>query len=91
MSVNTILIHTQYFENYSDNATPYWKPKGEVTFKIELDADWLMYTNPESIFIKMLEKHCNSHCNYTYICYDIEWQEPMVLGTTEEFLKYAEN
>ena len=24
----TITIHAQYYENYSDTATPHWKPKG---------------------------------------------------------------
>ena len=40
----TITIHTQYYENYSDTATPHWKPKGCQIFEIEnILGDMIMY------------------------------------------------
>ena len=58
MSVNKVLVHTQYYENYGFNeGREAWKPKGSHIFYIEIDAELLMYTNPAEIFSKMLEAH----------------------------------
>jgi hypothetical protein len=42
MNIN-VLVSAQYYENYSDTATPYWKPKGGVDFSFPVDSDLLMY------------------------------------------------
>jgi len=46
----TITIYTQYYENYSDTATPYWKPKGGQVFEIEnIESDLIMYADDNFI------------------------------------------
>ena len=34
----TVKVMAQYFENYSDTKTPYWKPKGGQEFQIVIDS-----------------------------------------------------
>ena len=92
MSVNKILVHTQYFENYNVGPegfgeVPHWKPKGGHTFQIEMDADLLLYTDPAEVFGKMLEKQNSIAERFTYIEYEIQWQEPTVLGSQEDYIK----
>jgi len=92
MSVNKILVHTQYFENYNVGPegfgeVPHWKPKGGHTFQIEMDADLLLYTDPAEVFGKMLEKQNSIAERFEYIEYEIQWQEPTVLGSQEDYIK----
>lgn len=87
MSVNKVLVHTQYYENYGFNeGREAWKPKGIHTFHIEIDADILMYTNPAEVFGKMLETHNSEIERFEYREYEIQWQEPTLLGTTEKYV-----
>ena len=87
MSKQTILVHTQYEENYGfHNGTIHWKKKGGHTFQIKMDADVLMYADAPAVFGKMLESQCNGLERFTYIDYEIQWQEPTVLGTEEDFI-----
>lgn len=88
MSVNKILVHTQYFENkafYEGGEA--WRPKGGHTFQIEMDADLLMFTDPSEVFGKMLESQNNDIERFTYVEHEIQWQEPTVLGTQEDYIK----
>ena len=88
MSINKILVHTQYYENYGfHEGTERWKPKGGHTFQIEMDADLLMYTDPREVFGKMLESQSNDLERFTYLEYEIQWQEPTLLGTQEDYIK----
>jgi hypothetical protein len=88
MSVNKILVHTQYEENYGFHEGGFhWKPKGGHTFQIEMDADLLMYTDPAEVFGKMLESQNSDHERFTYLEYEIQWQEPTLLGTQEDYIK----
>ena len=92
MSVNKILVHTQYFENYNVGPegfgeVPHWKPKGGHTFQIEMDADLLLYTDPAEVFGKMLEKQNSIAERFEYIEYEIQWQKPTVLGSQEDYIK----
>tara|TARA_B100000497_G_scaffold26282_1_gene30998 strand:+ start:3542 stop:3832 length:291 start_codon:yes stop_codon:yes gene_type:complete len=88
MSINTVLVQTQYEENYAAHeGGEHWKPKGGHTFQIEMDADLLLYSNPTDVFGKMLESHCNEHARYSYLGYDIQWHEPTVLGTAADYVK----
>ena len=81
MSVNKILVHTQYEENYGfSEGNFHWKPKGGHTFQIEMDADLLMYTDPAEVFGKMLESQNSDLERFTYLEYEIQWQEPTLLG-----------
>lgn len=89
MSVNKILVHTQYEENYGfPEGNFHWKPKGGHTFQIEMDTDLLMYTDPAEVFGKMLEPHNWTDLErFTYLEYEIQWQEPTLLGTQEDYIK----
>jgi hypothetical protein len=92
MSKQTILIETQYYENYNVGPdgfgeTPHWKPKGGFTFKIEMDADLVMYQDPAPVFRKMLESKNSIAEKFEYLGYDIQWSLPTVLGTEEQFVE----
>jgi hypothetical protein len=87
MSINTVLVHTQYEENYGfHDGSIHWKKKGGHTFQIKMDADVLLYADAAAVFGKMLESQCNDLERFTYIDYEIQWQEPTVLGTEEDFI-----
>ena len=83
-----VIVTAQYYENYNiDNpeSNLHWKPKGGVDFVIELNPDILFYSDPNFVFGKMLKKHCDEYSKYEYSSYEIKWQEPILLGTAEEF------
>jgi hypothetical protein len=87
MSVNKVLVHTQYYENYGFNeGREAWKPKGSHIFYIEIDAELLMYTNPAEIFSEMLETHNSEIEKFEYREHEIQWQDPTLLGTTEKYI-----
>ena len=87
MSINKILIHTQYEENYGFNEGNFaWKKKGGHTFQIEMDADLMMYSDPAEVFSKMLEKHCNDLERFTYVDHEIQFHVPSVLGTQSDYI-----
>lgn len=88
MSVNKVLVHTQYEENYGfHEGNFHWKPKGGHTFQIELDADLLLYTDPAEVFAKMLESQNTDLERFTYLEYEIVWQEPTFLGSQADYIK----
>ena len=96
MSKEKVIIKAQYFENYNvgpdgfntyGDGLPHWKPKGGADFVIEMDADTLFYCDDApAVFQKMLDEHSNEACRYEYRGYEIQWQEPQVLGTEDDFL-----
>jgi hypothetical protein len=90
MTKETVLVHTQYEENYGfHNGTSHWKKKSGHTFQIKMDADVLMYADPITIlavFNKMLESQSNMLERFTYVDHEIQFQEPNVLGTEEDFM-----
>ena len=87
MSINTVLVHTQYYENYGFNeGTEHWKPKGGHTFQIEMDADLLMYSNPEKVFSKMVESQSNDLERFKYVEHEIQFQAPTLLGTQADYI-----
>mgnify|MGYP003654953629 CR=1 FL=1 len=72
-----ISISTQYHENYSDTDTPYWKPKGEVKFQVEISYDILMYCNNlEKILTEMIAEESNDFGKYTYLSHDVSPSQP---------------
>ena len=88
MSVNKILVHTQYEENYGfSEGNFHWKPKGGHTFQIEMDADLLMYTDPVEVFSKMVESQNSDLERFKYVDHEIVWQEPTLLGSQEDYIK----
>jgi hypothetical protein len=87
MSINTVLVHTQLEENYGfSTGGSHWKPKGGHTFQIKIDADLLMYTDAATIFSKMLESQSGDLERFTYLEYEIQWHEPTLLGTQEDYI-----
>lgn len=88
MSKNTILIHTQYEENYGfHEGNFHWKKKGGHTFQIEMNADFFMYTHPAEVFGKMLESQNSDLERFTYVDHEIQFQTPTVLGSQEDYIK----
>ena len=88
MSMNKILVHTQYYENYGfHEGGEHWKPKGGHTFQIEMDADLLLYTDPAEVFGKMVESQNSDLERFKYVDHEIVWQEPTLLGSQEDYIK----
>jgi hypothetical protein len=78
----SILVSAQYYENYSDNQTPYWKPKGGADFSFPVDSDLVMYVYKEELreaLIKMVEEQSNEHSRYEYIDHEVKFSAPIVV------------
>lgn len=97
MSKETVIIKTQYYENYNvgpdgfntyGDKQPHWKPKGGMDFVIEMDADILLYCdNKEEVFQKMLDGHETDAQRFEYRDYEIQWHNPHLLGSEDDFLQ----
>jgi hypothetical protein len=78
----TIQVTAQYYENYSDTTTPYWKPKGGVDFHFPIDADVVLYA-PKDVLVevltKMVEEQSNSYSLYEYIEHEVKFSSPIVV------------
>jgi hypothetical protein len=89
----SILVSAQYYENYSDNQTPYWKPKGGVDFSFPVDSDLVMYAGNgflENVLTKLVEEQSNEHSRYEYIDHEVKFAAPIVvegLGRELEWYK----
>ena len=78
----SILVSAQYYENYSDNQTPYWKPKGGADFSFPIDSDLVMYAYKEELreaLIKMVEEQSNEYSRYEYIDHEVKFAAPIVV------------
>jgi hypothetical protein len=72
----------QYFENYSDTNTPYWKPKGGQEFQIVIDSDTILYSDELKNHLKeMISNQSDEHNKYEYIEHDVEFKKPIVLDS----------
>jgi hypothetical protein len=72
----------QYFENYSDTKTPYWKPKGGQEFQIVIDSDTILYSDELKNHLKeMISNQSDEHNKYEYIEHDVEFKKPIVLDS----------
>ena len=89
----SVLVSAQYYENYSDNQTPYWKPKGGVDFSFPIDSDLVMYAYKEDLktaLIKMVEEQSNEYSRYEYIDHEVKFGKPIVVeGLGEELQRMA--
>ena len=76
-------IKTQYSENYSDSATPYWKPKGSHMFTVMVDLDDFMYCSEAAIqtIEELLLEESNSHCKYEYREHELIFTTPHMLSS----------
>ena len=80
----TIKIMTQYFENYSETKTPYWKPKGGQEFDIIIDSDIAMYSKYlDEHLNQIISEQSNEHCKYEYIDHDVQFIEPITLDSNK--------
>jgi hypothetical protein len=78
----SVLVSAQYYENYSDNQTPYWKPKGGADFSFPIDSDLVMYAYKEELreaLIKMVEEQGNEYSRYEYIDHEVKFGAPIVV------------
>ena len=78
----TIQVTAQYWENYSDTNTPYWKPKGGVDFHFPIDADVILYARRKDLvraITKMVEEQSNDYCLYEYIDHEVKFSNPIVV------------
>jgi hypothetical protein len=78
----SILVSAQYYENYSDNQTPYWKPKGGVDFSFPVDSELVMYIQKgvlQNALIKMVEEQSNEYSRYEYIDHEVKFSAPIVV------------
>ena len=68
-----VLIITQYYENYSDTDTPYWKPKFGNDFSIDISWDQLTYNQENTIkaFKKICKDKSNSMVKYEYLDFKV--------------------
>jgi hypothetical protein len=85
----TIQVTAQYYENYSDTNTPYWKPKGGVDFHFPIDADVVLYARREDLVLaitKMVEEQSNDYCLYEYIDHEVKFSKPVVVMGLENYL-----
>lgn len=76
-----VRIIAQTFENYSDNDTPYWKPKGGQEFTLRANADFFMYEKELCLEVikKMLVEKSNPHMRFEYVDHQLVFHEPIVL------------
>ncbi len=88
----TVLVSAQYYENYSDTETPYWKPKGGVDFSFPVDADLLMYT-PENQLVsalnRLVEAQGNGYARYEYLSHEVKFSEPTIVEGLDAELENA--
>jgi hypothetical protein len=78
----TIQVSAQYYENYSDSTTPYWKPKGGVDFHFPIDDEVVLYAPKdvvENALIKMVEEQSNEYSRYEYLSHEVKFSEPIVV------------
>ena len=87
----TIQVIAQYYENYSDTTTPYWKPKGGVDFHFPLDADTAFNIPPKVLveaLTKMVEERSNDYSRYEYLEHEVKFSNPIVVeGLHEQLMK----
>jgi hypothetical protein len=87
----SILVSAQYYENYSDTETPYWKPKGGVDFSFPVDSELVMYVRREfleNVLIKMVEKQSNEYSRYEYLSHEVKFSNPIVVEGLERELDW---
>jgi len=79
-----IIINSQYYQNYSDTDTPYWKPKGGHEFQIVVNSDVLMYSNElEKHLTKIVSKQSDEHEKFEYKGHEVQFSDPTMLGSGE--------
>ena len=79
-----IIINSQYYQNYSDTDTQYWKPKGGHEFQIVVDSNVLMYSNElEKHLTKIVSKQSDEREKFEYRGHEVQFSDPTMLGSGE--------
>ncbi len=79
-----IIINSQYYQNYSDTETPYWKPKGGQEFQIIVNSDVLMYSNNlVKHLTKIVSKQSDGQEKFEYKGHEVQFSDPTMLGSGE--------
>ena len=80
----TIIISTQYYENYGDSQRPHWKPKGGFQFKVVANDELIMYTHDlKAILTEMVAEQSNDHEMFEYIEHEVHFTDPYQLSTMQ--------
>jgi len=80
----TVKVMAQYFENYSDTKTPYWKPKGGQEFEIVMNSDVIMYSDDlKTHLTEMVAAQSSEYMKYEYIEHDVQFKKPIILDGGE--------
>jgi len=81
----TLRIFTQYYENYSDTQTPYWKPKGGQTFIIkDIEGDLIIYCdNLKEVCSNLVSSKSNEHVKYEYREHEVDFIGDEEISVTE--------
>ena len=81
----TLRIFTQYYENYSDTQTPYWKPKGGQTFIIkDIEGDLIIYCdNLKEVCSNLVSSKSNEHAKYEYREHEVDFIGDEEISVTE--------
>ena len=91
--MTTLIIHSQYYENYSDTMTPHWKPKVCHEFVInEFDANDLFYDeeNVVNAIKSLVAKQSNDYEKFEYISHELKFGEPTEIKLNDYKSEYAE-
>ena len=89
-----LIIHAQYYENYSDTNTPYWKPKGGHEFVINgFDPDDLFYDeeNVVNAIKSLVAKQSTDYEKFEYISHELKFGTPTEIKLTDYKSEYTEN
>jgi len=85
-----VQITTQYFENYGDIDSPFWKAKGIHKFNLLADSDLFFYNEQQCVeaIELMLFEQSNDHERYMYISHELIHSEPTMLHEKLFLSKY---
>ena len=86
-----LIIHTQYYENYSDTNTPHWKPKGGHEFVInEFDPSDLFYDEENSVnaIKSLVAKQSNDYEKFEYLSHELKFGAPTEIKLSDYESEY---
>lgn len=82
MSIVTLEISAQVYDNYGTETDPNWKPKGGLQFNVKVDCDELLYLPDVDMLCQdLLDSESNSQEKFEYLSYNIAFQKPIKIST----------
>ena len=88
-----LVLHTQYYQNYSDTNTPHWKPQGGHEFEIEgFDPDYLFYDEAAVLktLTELVAKQSTDYEKFEYISHELKFGEPTEIKIADFNAIYGE-